>query len=260
MTGPLMSSKESYGDRRASLINLIEDQIQNGVYQTTSKDVKIIDGLTGDEKTVKEVEIIKNADGSFARQENGILSIYGITSSNFVIDDMPYDETVEQQIKQQQAGTMEIQTAMVAAKKAIQRTITVSEEGKANAAAAKWAQETIKATAVVEAEQKKEVASLAAQAAEFYKKEQVLRADADAYTKREIMQADGALAMKLDAYKQVNQFYATALQNISQPIVPSITMGSNGANSSSALDLIELLKVKTAKDLSLDLGITTNKK
>src|SRR2546430_512902 len=39
MTGPLMSSKESYAERRNDLIHDIEDQIQNGIYQTRTEQV-----------------------------------------------------------------------------------------------------------------------------------------------------------------------------------------------------------------------------
>jgi hypothetical protein len=37
MTGPLMSSYESYKDRRPQLIQYVEDQVQNGVYQTSTR-------------------------------------------------------------------------------------------------------------------------------------------------------------------------------------------------------------------------------
>lgn len=41
MTGPLMSSKESYAEKRTNLIRFIEDQISNGVYKTAQKDIKV---------------------------------------------------------------------------------------------------------------------------------------------------------------------------------------------------------------------------
>jgi hypothetical protein len=34
MTGPLMSSKESYAEKRNELLRLMEDQVQRGVYRT----------------------------------------------------------------------------------------------------------------------------------------------------------------------------------------------------------------------------------
>jgi len=259
MTGPLMSSKESYGDRRANLIEYVEDQIQNGVYQTQSKDIKIVDPLTGEEKNAKEVEILKNEDGTFQRQEEAVLTAYGIVASNFVIDKLPYDETVEKQIKAQQEITMEVQTAIAAAKQAQQRTLTVAEEGKANAAKLKWEQEAIKIEAVTEAEKQRDVAKLDADAAAFYKKAKMLRADGDAYFKRETMLADGALEIKTKAIVEIQKNYATAIQNHQGPLVPGIVMGSNGGGvhgtGNSVTDLINLLTIDAAKQLNLDMTI-----
>jgi len=63
MTGPLMSSKESYAEKRTSLIRYIEDQIMNGVYRTVQKEMKQIDQMTGKEKTAVVVEIIMDKNG-----------------------------------------------------------------------------------------------------------------------------------------------------------------------------------------------------
>ena len=53
---------------------------------------------------------------------------------------------------------MAVQQAIVNSKKAEQDTLTVEQQGKAEAAKAKWAQEVEKATAVTSAEKDKEVA------------------------------------------------------------------------------------------------------
>src|SRR3989344_6800874 len=63
MTGPLMSSKESYAEKRNSLISLVEDQVEAGVYQTTARDVRVKDELSGADKTVKLVEIVNGNGG-----------------------------------------------------------------------------------------------------------------------------------------------------------------------------------------------------
>ena len=51
MPGPLMSSKESYAEKRTDLIHMINDQIEHGVYKTKQKEVRIKDTITGSEKT-----------------------------------------------------------------------------------------------------------------------------------------------------------------------------------------------------------------
>lgn len=261
MTGPLMSSKESYAEKRNYLIRFVEDQIAHGVYKTLSKEAKVLDPMTGAERNITVVDIVMK-DGMPERQEEAVLASFGIKPFNFSISSLPYDEAVETQIKQQQQITMDVQTAIADAKKAEQRTITVTEQGKANAASAKWEQEVIKAKAVTEAEQKLEVARLDAQAAEQYKRAQIFRADGDAEYKQRVMAADGALQQKLAAYIEVNKNYATAISTYTGSWVPSIVMGGSGSlnNTNGAQTLIDLLTAETAKKLSLDLSVPTMKK
>jgi len=248
-----MSSKESYAEKRNYLIQYVEDQIQNGVYKTVSKEVKTTDQMTGAEKNITVVEIcMKN--GVPDRQEEAAMNAFGIKTFNFAINALPYDQAVEEQIKGQQQIMMDVQTAIASAKKAEQNAITVAKEGEANAAKAKWAQEVIKAQAVTEAEQKKEVAKLERDAAEFKKQEQILLGQGEAERKKLVMSADGALEKKLDVYQTINLRYAQAIEKFSGNWVPTVVMGSS-SNSTGANDLIEMLKAKTAMDLGLDMTI-----
>ncbi|MDD5355106.1 MAG: SPFH domain-containing protein [Candidatus Omnitrophica bacterium] len=256
MTGPLMSSKESYAEKRTSLIRYIEDQIANGVYKTTQRDIKTKDPITGQEKTVTIVEIVME-DGKECRQEEAILSQYAIKTSNFAVVSLPYDEAVEGQIKQQQQLNMQVQTAMAAAKTAEQQAITVVKQGEANAATAKWEQEVVKAKEVTFAQQKLEVARLDKQAAEQVKLKLILEGEGEAEKRRLIMGADGALTQKLDAYKYAIDRMASAIEK--QKWVPEIQMGNAGTQASTgAQQMIDMLMIKVAKDLSLDMKMKGN--
>lgn len=145
---------------------------------------------------------------------------------------------------------------MPAARKAEQRAITAEKEGQANAAKAKWEQEVLKAKAVTEAEQQREVAKLNMQAAEFTKKQEILLGEGEGARRRLVMQADGALEKKLAVYTEVMKAFAAELGK--QRWVPEVVMGGSstgqggGANAAS---LIDLLMVKTARDLSLDMRV-----
>lgn len=257
MTGPLMSSKESYAEKRNYLIFYVEDQIQNGVYRTYQKETKTKDAMTGADKTVTVVEIaMKN--GMPERQEDAVLAGFGIKAFNFAIEKLPYDDAVEGQIKQQQQIAMDVQTAIAGAKKAEQRAITVAKEGEADAAKAKWDQEVIKARVVTEAQQKLEVARLDAQSAEQYKIGMIRKADGDAEYKRRVMAADGALQQKLDVVKEISFRYADAIKDHQGPLVPTVVMGGGGSGTvshNSVPDLINLLTAKAARDVGIDLSI-----
>lgn len=274
MTGPLMSSKESYAEKRSAFIQYAEDQISHGVYQTTTQEVETTDPLSGSKKTVTVVKLVSDATGKgFARQEASALEDFGIRVYNFSLNDIVYSEDVEAQIKQQQQAIANVQTAMAQAKKAEQDAITIAKQGEASAAKAKWAQETEKATAVTKAEQEKEVAVKAAEqerdvakldkeSAEFTKQKEILLGEGESAHKRLLMAADGALAAKLAAWVEVNKAYAEKFGQ--QALVPEIQIGgSTGPGTggqTAANNLMDLLQVKTARDLALDLKNSTNHK
>lgn len=253
MTGPLMSSKESYAEKRTSLILYIEDQIKNGVYATGQKEVKMKDPVTGFEKTVTLVEIQKDREGTPLRQEESVLNSYGIKTSNFAVSKLPYDDVVESQIKQQQELAMKVQTAVASSKEAEQRAITAAKEGEANAATAKWKQEVIKAQAVTEAQQEYEVAKLAAMSAEQTKRKEILLGEGEATRRRLVMSADGALEKKLAAYVETQKMWADAMSKMTQPVVPQIITGATSAAGNAATQFMELMGLKSARDLALDM-------
>jgi hypothetical protein len=254
MTGPLMSSKESYAEKRNYLIQYVEDQIQNGVYRTVSKEAKTIDQMTGAEKTVTVVDIIMK-NGVPERQEDAAMAIFGIKTFNFAINALPYDGAIEKQIQSQQQITMDVQTSIADAKKAEQNAITVAKQGEANAARSRWEQEVVKARAVTLGEQEKEVAKLNKEAAEFKKAEQILLGQGEAERKKLVMTADGALDKKLEAYKEVNANYAKAISEYKGNWVPSVIMGENSKGANGATDLINMLNAKTAMDLGINMGM-----
>lgn len=255
MTGPLMSSKESNAERRPDVIRFIEDQVAYGVYQTTTKQVKIPDPITGVEKTVAIVEIVPDpkSPGGYARQEASPLVEFGIRTSNTTINSIDYDVEVEKQIQAQQKAYMDVQTAQANAKKAEQDALTVAKQGEANAAREKWAQEAIKAKEVTLAEQERAVAEIGLAKAELQKKTNIAEGEGQAEKARLLISANGALEQKLSAYVTVNKMYADAMSK--QKWVPEIMMGSASSTGGNAASLVDMFMAKTAKDLSLDLKI-----
>lgn len=165
MTGPLMSSKESSAEKINDLLSFIEDQSINGVYRTKQEDVKVHDDLMNTDKTVTVVKIVQDKNGLPMRQEVSTVKIYGVSLQGLALNSIDYDAEVENQIKVQQQAYMQVQTAIANSKKAEQNAITTELQGKAAAAKAKWEQEVIKAQAITQAQQEKEVAALQAQTA-----------------------------------------------------------------------------------------------
>jgi len=254
LTGPLMTSTESSGARRSELVQYIDDQAEHGVYVTKSTQVVQKDA-TGANQTVTLTEIVNGKDGQPMRQQGSVLDEFHISLLPIAINELKYDRVVEQQIADRQKSTTDVQLSIATAVKAEQAAKTVEAEGKAAAAKAKWEQETIKAKAVTEAQQKYEVAALEAKAAEQYKRKQILEGEGNATKMRLEMQANGALEQKLAAYKDVNQMYADALAKHQGPLVPTTVIGAGTGGTNSVQNLMNMLQVKTAHDLSLDMGM-----
>ena len=253
MTGPMMSSRESYAEKRSYLINYVEDQIQNGIYKTIARDTTIHDVISGSEKSVTVIEIAQKA-GVPERQETAVLNEFGIKTFNFSIEKLDYDATVEAQIQAQQKMTMAVQTAIAEAKKAEQATITAEANGKAEAATAKWAQEAVKATAVTIAEKIRDSSKLMAEAAEYTKKEQTLLGEGEGARKRAAMVANGALDQKLEAWLAAQQAWADAFSKYQGNIVPSVQTGGSGSGNGAA-NFMEIMGIKAARDLGLDMSM-----
>jgi hypothetical protein len=257
MSGPMMSSAQSYAERRNQLIGYIEDQASRGIYRTTMKDVRGKDLITGAEKTITVVELVMDpkSPNGIAREEESPLSSFGLRAYNLSINAINYSPIIDKQIATQQEAFMSVQTAMAEAKQAEQRALTAEQQGRANAATARWAQEVIKAKFVTEAEQHLKVAELDAQTAAQRKKEQILLGEGESQRRQLLMAADNQLEIKLAAWKDVMSKFADQIGK--QQWVPQIQLGSDGkSGGSAAMDLITLLTAKTAKDLNLDLSPT----
>ena len=120
----------------------------------------------------------------------------------------------------------------------MQKAITIEEQGKAAAAKAKWDQEKEKAIAVTKAEQEREVARLAAEKAEFQKKEIIAKGQAEAEANRLKVSAGLTPQERAEWEYKTAVGIAEALANSKVSWVPTIMMSGDGKNSNSAMDAV----------------------
>jgi hypothetical protein len=94
------------------------------------------------------------------------------------------------------------------------------------------------------------------QTAELRKQKDILEGQGIATKKKLIMEADGALDQKLQAYKEVSKYWADAFGAYQGSLVPTFVSGggggSNGGNA--GLNFMELMTAKAQMDLSLNLN------
>lgn len=251
LTANTMTARESYAEKRNDYVFWAWDQIQNGIYETAEATKEVVDVATG-EKVTKTFKIIKrDKDGKPLYQRNPLLGT-GIIVSNFEIKDIVYSEIVDKQIAEQQRASMNVVTAKAKVLEAEQEKLKLEAEGRSAVAKVQFETEAIKIKAVVEAQQRLDVAKLDKEAAALKKAKDILEGEGEAEKRKLIMSADGALTQKLNAWVEVNKLYADAIK--AQKWVPDISFGGS-SSTNAAQDLLTLFMTKTAKDLSLDINM-----
>lgn len=284
-TAGLMTSEESYAEKRGIFTDWFRTQLVNGRFKTRMDEIITTEPgkeycletelLTDDQKreckTVKKtrerVPVIDDRGTDIHLSSD--LKKYGITLSGFQLQAPDYEPKTLQQISDKREATMGVITANANAERAKAEAVEAEQRGLKDVTVAKYEKEQEKIRAVVAAEQAAEVAVIQAEqqvdvaeqqkleaeqkafAALEYEKEQEARGRGDAAYKKMVMEADGALQQKLDAYRDVNANYAQALGN--HRLVPDVQMGESQAGG--ATNLIQMLEAKTAKDLALDLNM-----
>jgi hypothetical protein len=267
MAGPMMSSIESAMTRKADLPMFIEDQARNGLMQVRTQEVTITDEITKETRRAKIAEPIRDdsAPNGFARQEESVLTKYGLSLSNFAMNNVSYDSGVRARIEALFNAQSDIQISMLNLRKAEQDRKTAEERGKSEATTAEWQARTVlakevtdaerdKQVAITQAQKEREVAELQVKTADLYKKATLLRAEADAEARKLVMAADGALTLKLEAYKYGIDRFATAMAEYKGSWVPQIVTGGSAEGHNAALDMMNFLSIKAAKDLGLELA------
>jgi hypothetical protein len=288
LTAKLMTSDESYMEKSSIYNTWARDQLVKGVFRTKleGRRVKADDvigapttgtGDAGSDGTIwKEVPVIATDDAKNPIHESSDLDKYSVTLSTFQVTGRNYEQKTIDQIDKRREANMEIITAKANAERAKQDAITAEEVGKRNVKVAEYEKMVEKEKAVVDAEKAKEVATIAAKqkvsvaeqekleqeqkklAAGEYKQAQTLRGEGDAAYKKAVLEADNALAQKLETYEKVMGTFATEFGK--QKWVPDIQFGQQAGSSgtdqvNNANQLIDMLAVKTAKDLNLDMNI-----
>lgn len=245
-SGPLMSAFESYAEKKNDLIEYITDQLNNGVYKTTVKEVETVDPITGETKKSKIAALVadENAPGGYKRSEQSPFKYYGIEIGQVAVSRIAYSDKVNAQIAQQQEANMLQQTAKAKSAAAVQEAIRAEEEGKAEAAKAKWEQEKIKAVEVTKAEQEFEVARLEAQKAKEVAKRVEAEGEAKAAANRALVSAGLTPLERANIEKETRIGVAEALAKTKWPTI--VMSGNSGQNS--AMDVIALKQMTDLVD------------
>jgi hypothetical protein len=255
----LMSSEKHYGGGRAQMAQDFLDQLKEGVYLLRTEENLVYDSLEMEKKRVYQTEIQLDAKTLVPKRKVSSIKEYGITVADAAITDVDYEEKVDEKlVKIIDAATksaiskQELMTAQ-------QQTLTAKAKGEQALVEIEYQQKQDQTKQVVEAETKVKVAEqdklqqkIAYEASILEARKIKELADANAYARQRIMQADGALELKLKAQVEVQKVWADAFSKYQGAVVPQIQTGS-GTTTNGALSFMDIMTAKTAKDFALDM-------
>jgi hypothetical protein len=254
----LMSSEVHYSGGRAQMAQDYLDQLKNGVFILKTNDKVVYDSLEKENKRVYETNIVTDKVGQPKRKFSSIKE-YGITVADANITDVDYETRVDNMLAKKIDASTRASIAKQELLTAQQQQLTAKAKGEQRLVEIEYQQKQEQTKQVVAAETKVEVAKqdmeqqkIQSQAAELEARKIKTLADAQAYAKRTEMQANGALEQKLATYKEVQRYWADAFSKYNGNIVPQI-MSGGGHGGNGAVNFMEMMGAKAAKDLTLDL-------
>jgi hypothetical protein len=255
----LMSSEKHYGGGRAQMAQDFLDQLKEGVYLLVTEENLVFDSLENEKKRVYQTEIQYDKKTNAPKRKLSSIKEYGITVADAAITDVDYENKVDEKlvkiidaVTKSSISKQELMTAQ-------QQTLTAKAKGEQALVEIEYQQKQEQTKQVVEAQTKVKVAEqdklqqkIAYEGAILEAKKIKELADANAYERQRIMQADGALEMKLKAQVEVQKVWADAFSKYTGAVVPQIQTGGGPVNNG-ALNFMDIMTAKTAKDFALDL-------
>lgn len=219
------------------------------------------------------MEKVTDTAGNVIREPHDFMQ-YGIVVSQAILENLDPDDRFEQQIQarkdaasrrivaQEERREQEEQRLL-----AIQRGETQIAQRQAEARVEQIQRtteaETEKQLALIAAQRQREEADIARATAEINLERARIdaeavqvTADAEAYQKEVILEADGALAQKLEAWVEAQRVWADAASRINVPATVIAGGGESAGTAGNALGTVDsfmqMLMVKTARDLQVD--------
>lgn len=273
LTAGLMTSEEAYAEQRGTFTSWAQQQIAAGKFITKLETTTVEDAVTG-KRVSKQVPVIDYGDDGLPKQQPSAFTPYAMAMTSLQITDWDFEPKTLEQIDAKREANMAIITSKANAERAKQEAEEAVAQGEKDVTVAKYEKEVEKTRAIVEAEQAKAVAEIAAAqrvavaeqakleaeqmrlAAAEYKGEQILRGEGDAAYKKLVLEADGALAQKLEAMVQMNEDAWAAIAE--QRWVPEISLGEAGTGmgeGNAATALLQMMMVNYAKQLDVDMTV-----
>jgi len=262
----MLSAQDYISGKGGEFEMAILDQLENGVYILETREIKTSkrrETITTDEsRTIKnramvkyEVRVKLDDDGNRLRKRHP-LKTYGIAITQAPVEDVDPEPKFKEMLAKQRDAAAEANVEKQTAKKAEYQKQRIIAEGESQKAQIRVEQEKSQISKLISAETDKKEAlidrqkkAIMLETARLEAKAKKVRADAEAYERERLMKADNALALRLEAIKEINRYYAEAIKGAK--LVPEIMITNGGSQKGgSSIDLINLLTAQTAKQIA----------
>lgn len=256
----LMSFDMHSGGGRAQMAQDFSEQLKGGVYLLKIDEKVIYDSLLKEPKRIYQTQIQLDDHHQQKRKISSIKE-YGITVADALIIDVDYEARMDDKLAKIIESTTKLSISKQDLMTAQQQMLTSKAQGEKKLVDIEYLQKEQQTKELVQAETKVKVAEqdklqqkIAYEGAILEAKKIKELADAEAYKRKAIMIADGALEKKIEAYVKVSQFWAQALSEYSGAITPTYQMGASYApNGNGFQNFMELQNMKAMRDLNIDI-------
>jgi len=294
-TSSMMTAEKYYSGGRNEFIYFFEDQMREGIYivsinerkedvvqsskasSNASKGKNQQTGLNDDTKIIFEVVIEKNENGEIVRNKHRFFE-FGVTVVDAVVTDfVPNARFVERMGLQQQASADRAIAKEQRQQEEEQRLLAIAK-GKREVAQEQYKAQKVQVKLTTDAETTKQLAITKArqklESAEIDKDTAVVNlardktkaksvkvlSDADKYKRKNAIEADNGLALKLDAIKYIAKVNAEAQGKRRVPNTVIYNGATDGAELGAGNDVSTLLDTQIIKNLNaLDLNMSIKK-
>lgn len=261
-SGQLMSAEAHYTGGKAAMINDYKDQLANGMFLLIEKDTTIIDSLDNSQRrTTQYRKAVSN--GKVLRVKSAVAD-WGITLGDATITDTRYSDQVMKRLERKQIAATEASIARQELLTAEQRKMTAKAQGEQKLTEIEYQQKQEQTKQVVAAETqvmlaKQDLAKqeIARQAAEKEAAKIKTLADAKAYEKKRIMEADGGLEFKGKIWLANQEAWAKAFGDYQGNLTPSYYVaGRDGTSGNAGIQFMEIMAAAASKDLMFNPKMT----
>lgn len=256
----LMSSEMHYSGGKAQMVQEFISQLRYGSYLLNTTEKNVYDSTTGTYKKIYE-STKQTLNGEPKRKFSSIKE-YNISVGDAQITDTKYSSQILTQLSQKIQSATDASISKQQLMTAEQKKLTAKAQGEQKLTEIEYQQKQEQTKQVVAAQTQVELAKqdlikqdIALQASIKEAAKIKTLADAEAYAKQRVMQADGALDKKLAAYTETQRYWASAIGGFQGNLVPQFQLGSNGGNHNSAIDWMQIMGMKAARDLGLNLDV-----